>query len=142
MRSYHTEAVLLPDGRVAVTGGNPKDNSFNLSIDIFSPPHLCKGQRPTISSGPTEIMYGGTHSFGVGTAAGSTLKSLVLVRPSSVTHATDPDQRLVDVPFTAAAGGASATLSFNRNLAPPGWYMLFAVDSAGRPSVAKRVHLT
>lgn len=141
-RVYHSEAVLLPDGRVAVMGGNPKDNSFNLTIDLFSPPYLFKGERPSVTSGPTEIKYGGTHSFGVGTAAGSTLRSLVLVRPSAVTHATDPDQRLVNVNFTAASGGATATFQSNRNIAPPGWYMLFAVDSVGRPSVAKWVHLS
>ena len=61
-RSYDSEAFLLPDGRVAVTGWNPRDNAFNLSIYIFSPPYLFKGQRPTISSGPSEITYGGTHS--------------------------------------------------------------------------------
>jgi hypothetical protein len=29
----------------------------------------------------------------------------------------------------------------NPNLAPPGWYMLFAVDETGVPSVAAWVHL-
>ncbi len=50
--------------------------------------------------------------------------------------------RLISVSFTAASGGATATIGSNRNIAPPGWYMLFAVDSVGRPSVAKWVHLT
>lgn len=33
-------------------------------------------------------------------------------------------------------------MTSNPNLAPPGWYMLFAVDAGGVPSVAKWVHLT
>jgi hypothetical protein len=40
------------------------------------------------------------------------------------------------------AGGLDVTLPSDADLAPPGWYLLFVNDSAGRPSVGSWVHLT
>ena len=59
-----------------------------------------------------------------------------------MTHSSDSNQRLVDLPFTRTANGLSVTVTGNQNLAPPGWYMLFVVDGNGVPSVAKWVHLS
>ena len=53
-----------------------------------------------------------------------------------------PAQRLVDLPFTPTATGASVAVTDNPNLAPPGWYMLFVVDANGVPSGAQWVHLS
>jgi Domain of unknown function (DUF1929) len=141
-RTYHSESVLLPDGRVAELGGNPVGATFQMSIEVFSPPYLFKGQRPTIAAAPGEITYGGSYDVSATAAPGSTLTSAVLIRPSAVTHSTDPDQRLVDLSATPSADGLSIQVPANHNLAPPGWYMLFANDSAGRPSVASWVHLS
>jgi hypothetical protein len=66
----------------------------------------------------------------------------VLVRPAAVTHSSDSNQRLVNLPFTTTANGISYSVTGNQNLAPPGWYMLFVVDGNGVPSVAKWVHLS
>jgi hypothetical protein len=43
---------------------------------------------------------------------------------------------------TTATGGARVALPSNRNLAPPGWYLLFVDDGAKRPSVGRWVHLS
>jgi hypothetical protein len=45
----------------------------------------------------------------------------------------------VPLSFTAGAGGLTATTPANANIAPPGPYMLFIVDAAGVPSVARIV---
>jgi hypothetical protein len=73
---------------------------------------------------------------------GATLSKLVLVKPASVTHSVDPNQRLVELPFVGAGGAYAATVPSNPNVTPPGWYMLFAVDNQGRPSVASWVHIS
>jgi hypothetical protein len=138
-RLYHSSAVLLPDGRVATFGSNPK-TSFEMRIEVFTPPYLQTGTaRPVITAGPTELRYGGYAAFATTQAAPIT--SVVLVRPEATTHSSDPNQRLVDVGFTQTSTGVSVTMPTNANLAPPGWYMLFAVDANGVPSVAKWVHL-
>lgn len=139
-RVYHSSALLLPDGRVATFGGNP-ENGFEMRIEIYKPPYLqTNTPRPTITSGATEIALGNTYA--VGTTQAAPIKSAVLVRPAAVTHSSDSNQRLVDLPFTETANGISVTVTNNQNLAPPGWYMLFVVDGNGVPSVAKWVHLS
>jgi Galactose oxidase-like, Early set domain len=139
-RVYHSSALLLPDGRVATFGGNPED-SFEMRIEIFTPPYLQKGSpRPAVKTAPTEVTYGG--SYALGTSQATPLRSAVLVRPEAVTHSMDSNQRLVDLPFSTTGSGLSVQVPTNRNIAPPGWYMLFVVDGNGVPSVAKWVHLS
>ena len=139
-RGYHSSAVLLPDGRVATFGNNPADKSFELRIELYSPPYLSKGTRPVITSAPTDLTYGATGV--VTTTQAAPIRNLSLVRPMAVTHSMDSNQRLVDVPFTRNPDGSlQVSLTNNPNLAPPGWYMLFAVDQTGVPSVATWVHI-
>jgi hypothetical protein len=52
------------------------------------------------------------------------------------------EQRLVDVPFTIGpTGGLELDVPVNRNLAPPGWYLLFLTDQRGVPSVGRWTRL-
>ncbi len=139
-RLYHSSAMLLPDGRVATFGGNPK-GSFEMRIEIYTPEYLrTNTARPRITSGPTEMTYGGTYSLG--TTQASALKSAVLIRPAAVTHSSDSNQRLIDLALTPTGNGASVTVPREPNLTPPGWYMLFVNDANGVPSVAKWVHVS
>src|SRR5436190_22005755 len=51
IRSYHSIALLLPDGRVLSAGGD----FGGASAEIYSPPYLFNGARPTLTSAPTSI---------------------------------------------------------------------------------------
>jgi hypothetical protein len=51
------------------------------------------------------------------------------------------DQRYVPLTFSAGTGTLTATAPANANVAPPGMYMLFVVNSSGVPSVARMVTL-
>jgi hypothetical protein len=139
-RGYHSSAVLLPDGRVATFGNNPSDGSFELRIELYSPDYLTKGVRPRITQVTSTMTYGG--SYRMTTASGLPIRDVSLVRPMAVTHSDDGNQRLVDVPFTVNGDGSlQLSITGNPNLAPPGWYMLFATDTNGVPSVASWVKL-
>src|SRR5205823_1491166 len=59
-RLYHSNASLLPDGRVMVAGSNPARGSNELTIEIFHPPYLFGGERPAIEGAPATIDYGET----------------------------------------------------------------------------------
>jgi hypothetical protein len=48
-RLYHSNAILLPDGRVMTAGSNPMRTMNELRIEIFHPPYLFKGERPQIN---------------------------------------------------------------------------------------------
>jgi hypothetical protein len=142
-RTYHSSALTMPDGRVVTFGGDPSgDANFELRIEVYSPPYLFKGTRPTLGSVPTELHYGDSVSVPATTASGSTPSKVVIMRPGSATHSMDANQRVLQLASTSATGGLKATLPTNPNLAPPGWYLLFVDDSLGRPSVGRWVHLT
>jgi hypothetical protein len=138
---YHSTATLLPDGRVLVAGSG--HNYFNdiaeFNGEIFSPAYLFKGARPTISSSPPMANYG--KGFFVGTPDGASIASVSLIRNGAVTHSFNMDQRLVPLSFQQTAGGLTVQAPASANLAPPGTYMLFIVNSNGVPSVAPFVRL-
>ncbi|MEG3630552.1 galactose oxidase early set domain-containing protein [Streptomyces poriticola] len=137
-RGYHSSAFLLPDGRVMTTGDNPGDGSWNHDVSIYTPPYLLKGERPEITSViDTEWNYGDTQRITVDRP----IAKAELIRPAAVTHSSDPNQRFVDLPLSVDGNNVDLNVTSNPNLAPPGWYMLFAVDANGVPSVAKWVHL-
>jgi Domain of unknown function (DUF1929)./Glyoxal oxidase N-terminus. len=140
-RTYHSEALLLPDGRVATFGGNASNTGadFEMRIELYTPDYVSK-TRPvlTVGTNARAIARGGSTTF----ASDRPLKWVHLIRPGAATHSNDPDQRLVDLPFTQTGTSVAATLDANPNLTPPGWYMLFGVDTDGTPSVATWVHVT
>ena len=134
-RLYHSVAVLLPDGRVYVAGGGGDPGvTDQKSAQIFSPPYLFKGPRPTVSSAPATLEYGST-AF-VGTPDAASIARVSLIRTGSVTHAFDENARATQLSFTQTAGGINVTIPANRNDIPPGYYMLFLVNAEGVPSVA------
>jgi hypothetical protein len=63
------------------------------------------------------------------------------MRPGAPTHAFDMDQRMVVMTFTKGSGTLTVTAPPNGNIAPPGYYMVFLVNSSGVPSVAKFTRL-
>ncbi|WP_210577048.1 galactose oxidase-like domain-containing protein [Streptomyces sp. GESEQ-4] len=137
-RGYHSSAFLLPDGRVMTTGDNPGNGSWNHDVSIYTPPYLLKGARPAITSViDTEWTYGDTQRITVDRP----IAKAELIRPAAVTHSSDPNQRFVDLPLSVDGNNVDLNVTSNPNMAPPGWYMLFAVDANGVPSVAKWVHL-
>jgi hypothetical protein len=140
-REYHGTATLLPDGRVLESGmGADFGNVPNeLSAEFFSPPYLFKGARPTITQAPAQISYG--QNFFVATPDAATVKSAVLIRTGAVTHFFNMNARFVPVTFQQTAGGLTITAPANGYQAPPGYYLLFIVNSNGVPSVAPFVQL-
>ncbi len=134
-RGYHATAVLQPDGRVLSGGGD----FGGKSVELFSPPYLFRGARPTISAAPASVGYGQT--FFVGTPDPAAISKVTWIRLSSVTHTNNMNQRINRLSFSQATGGLNVTAPSNNNLAPPGHYMLFVLNAAGVPSVARIVRL-
>lgn len=139
-RVYHSVAVLLPDGRVVTAGGNPERGVYESRIEIYSPAYMSQ-TRPTISSAPTTTKYNTTIT--IQTPQATSIKWVHLIRPMAPTHAMDTEQRLVDLPISSRTSSSlSVQITSNRNIAPPGYYMLFIVNNNNVPSVARWIQLT
>lgn len=137
LRNYHSTALLMPDGRVWTAGGNSAQQpgapptAVQKQIEIFDPPYPA-GPRPVIASAPVFVPYG--DEFEVRISQASSIASAVLMRCGSSTHAFNPDQRAIYMAFRVTAPDTLAlTTPPNGNIAPPGPYMLFVVDTNGRP---------
>jgi hypothetical protein len=155
-RTYHSTAVLLPDGRVVSAGddysgrfsGAEVERNFALdSAEIFEPPYLFDGNRkaprPRLRGAPKRLRFKQAARLPVQAARRSRpVTRAVLVAPASTTHAVDMNQRYVPLRVTGTAGGRLGVRApANANVAPPGYYMLFVLDRSGTPSLARWVRL-
>lgn len=138
-RLYHGTALLLRDGRVVVAGsGSYGPIADETTAEFFEPPYLHQGgARPTLTGAPGFVEHG--QSFTATTSG--TIRSVALVRPGAVTHAFDEDTRYVPLAFTQTGDRLDVTAPANANLAPPGYYLLYAVDDRGVPAVGQWVRL-
>jgi hypothetical protein len=144
-RLYHSSAILLPDATVVSVGSNPQRGTYEQHIEVYSPAYLFNADgtwatRPVIQSTPASIGYG-SGTFQVQTPDALNINSVVLARPGSDTHAFNMEQRLVGLAFTSSSGVLTVNLPPNSNVAPPGYYMLFILNSAGVPSMASFVQV-
>jgi PKD repeat protein len=135
-RMYHSSAVLLPDGRIVVGGG---EAAGRLRAQLYSPPYLSQGPRPVISSAPAVTAYGA--SFTVSTPDAASITSVALIRLAAATHAFDQNQRYVPLSFSIGAGSLSVTGPIDGGTAPPGPYQLVIKNAAGVPSVASMIRV-
>ncbi|MEV0912349.1 kelch motif-containing protein [Streptomyces hokutonensis] len=148
-RNYHSEALLLPDGRVVTFGSDPlfddqantKLGHFEQRMEIFTPPALHKngGNRPVLQDGPETLDR--HHRATFRTAHPDRVAKARLMRPSSVTHTTDVEQRSIELGLVKDGKSVTVDVPNDRALVPPGWYMLFVTDAQGTPSEAKWIQV-
>ncbi len=144
-RLYHSIALLLPDGRVlSAGGGHPSDAEHgdpdHFDGQVFSPPYLFRGPRPTILAAPAVVRYGTTFELTFGPDA--PVAAVTWLRLGSTTHGFDMNQRYLRLASSPTAQGAAAVAPGDPRLAPPGHYLMFALTADGVPSVGRIVRLT
>jgi hypothetical protein len=139
-RLYHSIALLTPDGRVITAGSNPRPRDDELRIEVYLPPYLFRGARPRLELSRDHARHGAR--LAATSPDAGRLREVNLMRPGAVTHAFNNDQRLLDLPFEVTGPERiRLQLPRRRTLAPGGWYMVFAVDTDGVPSVGRWLRL-
>ena len=150
MRSYHSTAVLLPDGRVLSAGGGAGGNfSARFNAELFTPWYLFESngsgrlaQRPNILDVPNVLEYG--QAFRLVSREAKRISRVTWIRLPATTHAFDSSQRFFEIPVQRS-GSAPDVLRLvapaDANLMPPGHYLLTIIDGNGIPSASKIVQL-
>jgi hypothetical protein len=134
-RLYHANALLLPDGRVMTAGSNPERRMNELRIELFCPPYLFRGSRPVISKYPSSISYG--QEFEMQTNDANHIQAVALMRPSVTTHCVNTEQRYVGLEYNQKNSNTLLIkVPLNKNVIPPGYYMLFIISEDNTPSFA------
>jgi len=139
-RNYHSTALLMLDGRVMAGGGGMCNCAADhLDSQVYTPPYLYNADgslaiRPVITRVPATVEAGASISI----SASAGLVGFSMVKMSSTTHGINTDLRYLRVNTTETAQGEyTATLNGNPNVLTPGYWMLFALNNRGTPSVAK-----
>ena len=143
-RTYHSVGLLLLDGTVFSGGGGLCGgcSSNHFDAQIYSPPYLFNGDgkratRPVIKRlSRASIVVGGRLKVTTDVALGS----MSLVRFGSSTHTVNTDQRRIPLNLvTTGVNTYTVQIPGDPGIATPGYWMLFAMNQAGVPGVAKTV---
>jgi hypothetical protein len=142
-REYHGVTLLVPDGRVVMSGGTRIKFQFgptSSDIEAFSPPYLFRGVRPEIVGLSSPDLPRGSQ-LTVELALETELTSMVLMGMQTTTHWVEGGiPRRVVLPVLQSGTSAATVLPSNRHALPLGHYLLFAmVDDI--PSTARIVRV-
>jgi hypothetical protein len=130
-RMYHSEATLLQDGRILISGSDPEDSRYPQEYrnEVFLPPYLLSGAaRPSFTITAKDWTYGSTYTLSnVVSHNGGPIK-ISLTGAVVSTHGNSMGQRILFPEFSCSGSTCTVTVPPGVNVAPAGWYMLWVLD--------------
>ncbi|KAI9438941.1 copper radical oxidase [Lactarius indigo] len=131
-RMYHSEATLLPDGRVLISGSDPETPGLpeELRLEVYIPPYLNQGfTQPVVTIQNKDWAYNGQYQIVVQLFQGSTSGMKVsLVAATSSTHGNTMGGRTIFPAFSCNGNTCTVTAPPDAKVSPPGWHQLFILD--------------
>jgi hypothetical protein len=141
-RLYHSEAVVMDDGRVLVSGSDPQDPNFpqEYRYEVFLPPYLLSGAaQPTFSLSQKDWDWEANYAFTLTSSSGGAIKVSLLGSESS-THGSSMGARILFPQVSCSGNACTVTAPKGPYIAPVGWYRMFVLDGA-TPSHATWVRI-
>lgn len=138
-RLYHSEAVLMDDGRVLISGSDPEDgkNPQEYRVEVFTPPYLMGNpSRPSMNLTDIDLAYGDSTTLSILSPGAGGPYRVSMMGAISSTHGNSMGQRTYFLAASCSGSSCSITAPPDANVCPPGWFQVFLVDSAGVPSQA------
>lgn len=165
-RLYHSVAVLLLDGTLMIAGSNPveqplltprpgkvpsEDFVTEFRVEIYTPPYLSganANKRPTGITLSSKTLTANSATFTVKFTAPAGAKGVkvALYHGGFVTHSVHMGHRMAFLDNTGFKAGATAqtvtvTMPPNRNVAPPGPYVVYVLVD-GVPGIGQFVSVS
>lgn len=129
-RLYHSESILMQDGRVLVSGSDPQDgkNPEEYRVEVYVPPYLTAGRaRPSFTIANKDWSYGQSVTININLPNGGPAK-VSLMGAESSTHGNSMGQRTIFPAVSCGGGTCTITAPPNAKVCPPGWFQLFVLD--------------
>lgn len=141
-RMYHSEAILMDDGRILVSGSDPEDDRFpqEYRVEVFIPPYLMGSPvqpKVTLSASQADWAYGNAYAFTVD----QVVSKVSLLGSVGSTHGNSMGQRTMFPAFVCSGNACTVTAPPDAHTCPPGWFQLFALNAQGVPSKAVWVRI-
>ncbi|MFJ3881308.1 galactose oxidase-like domain-containing protein [Streptomyces sp. NPDC090077] len=149
-RGHHSSALVLPDGRVVITGDELQQTAHDGdlrdgmpgTIEVYEPPYLYQGPRPALDEVPAAPLAPGDR-FLVRTGTPDRVRRAVLLPPAGAPHTARPGRGPAELRIERREGGLLTLQAPPASSAvAPGHHMLFLLDAKGVPSVARWIRLT
>lgn len=146
-RMYHSSGLLLLDGSVLVGGGGSPGPITNLNAEIYYPSYLFDAHNaPAVRPDTFWVLNETTDPIVLGYSH-SKITRLTLVRAGSSTHSNNSDQRFIELSMhdeyweSLGYGKFWADLEDDPTKIIPGYYLMFAWNEEGTPSMGQMVHI-
>lgn len=130
-RMYHSESVLMDDGRVLITGSDPQDPDFDQEyrVEHFLPPYLLDGrQQPTLQVAEKDWEWEQDYSFTITRPNGNGDIKVSLLGSESSTHGNSMGARVLFPNFSCGGNSCTVTAPKGPYIAPVGWYRMFVME--------------
>ena len=136
-RMYHSEAILLDDGRVLISGSDPEDDRYaqEYRVEVFIPPYLMGDPvQPvvTIDESQSDWAYSGQYTF----QTSQPISKVSIMGAAASTHGNTMGQRTIFLEVNCNGNSCTVTAPPNAHVCPPGWFQFFALNENGVPSKA------
>ena len=141
-RLYHSTAILLQDGRVMTGGGGAPGPLTQRNAALYSPPYLFKAginNRLKITNGPSTVEW--SRNMALTVNDGARVERVTMLAYGAATHSFNFGQRFNELSFSRNGNQINAQVPANPNHAPPGYYMVFALDVNNIPSTAFTIRI-